>query len=251
MEAAMRVLLVDSAVEASFVRPNLNLHRQGDAVRVNSMSDLELVVSRAIPAIDLVVVYQDRPKQLAQSTVLQILSASPLTRIVQVLGPWCDGDLRTPGRLSGLVSISSREAAWRLAEMVEQFRLGKGALVRPLTAPEPPNEIMRSRDQPPALRVGIGFKGRLAEGVFASLAALGHLPLRSGGNQADPDIDVMLMDGDSSPSKPTSVPFLRFHGFPRNTATNALAKTYSLAELEAALRRVTSSVGIQKPPSSQ
>src|SRR6188768_39212 len=132
----MQILIVDSESEASFSRPDLKLHAQWSIVRADSIARLETELKNATSPIDLVILYQDRPKQLSQGAILRCLAATPLTRFVQILGSWCDGDLRTPGRIAGVFPMSFREAEWRLAEIVEQFRLGKGPLVRPLTTPE-------------------------------------------------------------------------------------------------------------------
>jgi hypothetical protein len=252
-EAAVRILIVDAETETSFARPDLNLHARWEVVRADSMQELEQALTRANPAFDLVVAYQDRPKQLSQSTVMRCLAAKPLTRLVQVLGPWCDGDLRTPGRLVGLFSISFREAAWRLAEMVEQFRIGKGSFVRPLTAPELVidfDSLQRKQSDRQPLRVGIRLPGRLAIGAEASLTALGHIPVIEDADRGQ-DVDVVLIDGDKPAFESPRIPILPLHGFSRSDSNGALAKSHSLAELDAALRAVTASATIQKLPISQ
>lgn len=243
----MRLLLVDIPSEASFERPELRLHAQWSIDRTDALIDLPSLLAGASQAIDLVVVYQDRPKQLSQAIVSRCLAASPLTRIVQVLGPWCDGDLRTPGRLSGVFPVSFRDAQHRLASWIEQFRVGVGPLVRPLTNPEPPHDAPRRASQP--LKVAVRLTGRLKSGMEASLAALGHTTVES--TAGDPNFDVLMVDGDAEPQAATNPRVLALYGFSRSTSLATLAKTASLAELESALAAITVSKTIPESPTSQ
>lgn len=233
--ASMRLLLVSDEQTKSFPRPDLRLH---PGWSVQTASRLPQTSAR----VDLVIAFQDRPKQFTQAEVFRCLEMAPLLRIVLVLGPWCDGDLRTPGRLSGVHVLRFSEAHWKLAGLVEEFHQGKGTLTRPLTAlseqsaspnPAPENRL--------PLRVGICMPAHLARGAAECVRALGHAPvmLSEPPNIADA-LDVVLVDSDcrSEWAHRNPLPILHLQGFSRTEDGATLAKHFLLADLETAIQSI-------------
>jgi hypothetical protein len=233
----MHLLIVSCKENANLPRPDLHLHQDWRVSKLDCFADLEAQVKLSSPPSDLILAYQDRPKQLSQATVLRLLSARPLLRIIQVLGPWCDGDLRTPGCLSGVLTINFRDADRRLPALLEEFRQGKGPLVRPLTSLESLHQ--KPRQPSPPMRVGIQLPRQLALGLSASLTALGHQPIHLSDATTTNALDAIIIDGDSNDDSALlqqHTPALRLHGFSRLEDDHSLAKLCSLADLDAGLR---------------
>ncbi len=236
----MHLLIVSSKENVNLPRPNLNLHQDWRVSNLDSFAELEPQVKRASPPPDLILAYQDRPKQLSQATVSRLLSARPLLRIIQILGPWCEGDLRTPGRLSGVLTITFREAEHRLATLLEEFRQSKGPLSRPLTSleslPQKPQQLS------PPMRVGLHLPKQLALGLSASLTTLGHEPVPiDGATPTTNTLDAIIIDGDTELPAPTPLDHpkvLKLHGFSRQEDHRSLPKLFTLADLEGTLSKL-------------
>jgi hypothetical protein len=228
----------------AFARPELFLHRDWSVLTASSLSKLSDYRASTKPTLDLAIAFQDRPRQFTQQSVLRCYAALPLLRIVLVLGPWCDGDLRTPGRLAGVHVMRFDEAELRLASIVEEFRQGKGVLARPLTAQgEQPRMSASSCATTKPLQVGVYMPGRLAVGVTTCIEALGHTAvllrdLDSGTNA----LDLLLVDGETetpAASREIDAPIIRLRGFSRQEDGMSISKNFCLADLEAAIRRTT------------
>jgi hypothetical protein len=233
----VHLLVVDNASESSFTRPSLQFPASLTLHRIDDFESLESSLTSVSPPFDLAIFFLDRPKQLSQSTVLRCLALRPLMRLVVVLGPWCGGDLRTPGRLTGVFTMSFREAEMRLAPMLEEFSNGKGPWVKPLTTPD---ELIRPsfacRLEGKRLRVGVGLQGHLAHGLAYSIAILGHTPVLVDPTAADSEeLDLVLIDGDQEGARPF-LGDIKLCGFPRATHGFCLPKLFSLPELETALQ---------------
>lgn len=236
----MRLLLINDELSPTFERPDLQLHSDWVVSCAATLADFNEQCRSAEGPVDLIVAYQDRPKQFSQAEVLRCLALLPLLRILIVQGPWCDGDLRTPGRVSGPQVMRFDSAALQMAKMVEDFRVGKGVLVQPLTAQaEWPMNSTDSKQRLEGLRIGVVLPARLASGTAACVELLGHdaVMLQDCDKPAE-DLDLLLVDGDcESPNLQASpnIPRLRLCGFSRREDHSALNKTYSLADLAAAI----------------
>lgn len=240
----MQLMWVSDEQSKAFARPQLFLHRDWSVSTASTLAEVIGYGAAKRPALDLAIAFQDRPKQFSQQEILRCYTALPLLRVVLVLGAWCDGDLRTPGRLAGVHVMRFDEAELRLASIVEEFRQGKGALARPLTAQgEQPRMSASSCATAKPLRIGVCMPGRLAVGATACIEALGHTAvllkdLDSGTNS----LDLLLVDGETeapAASREIDAPLIRLRGFSRQEDGRSLGKNFCLADLEAAIRRTT------------
>lgn len=239
----MHLLILDSTESITFPRPDLALTSGWQVTHCSSFAESENQLDQVPLSPDLILVYQDRPKQLTQASVLRLLSCRPLLRVIQVLGPWCDGDLRTPGRLSGVMTITFREAPLRLGEILEAFSRGVGVLTRPLTAFELAPPLPPPSSTP--LRIGVDAPNQLASSVSTSLSALGHEPFQlAGGSSTPTDLDAIIVDGDAHPSSAPAVShpkILALLGFSRDEVQPSLPKSFTLGDLESAIQKLVHS----------
>lgn len=236
----MRLLLINDELSPTFERPDLQLHSDWFVSCAATLADFNEQGRSAEGPVDLIVAYQDRPKQFSQAEVFRCIKLLPLLRILIVQGPWCDGDLRTPGRVSGPQVMRFDSAALQMAKMIEDFRVGKGILAQPLTAQtEWPMISTDTKQRLEGLRIGVVLPGRLASGAAACVEFLGHdAVVLQDCNQTAEDLDLLLVDGDCespNPQASPNIPRLRLCGFSRREDHSTLNKTYSLADLAAAI----------------
>jgi len=77
--------------------------------------------------VDCTMLLAARPHRVGQSTVQQISAKDPLTQIVQVVGPWCSGELRTGNPVPGVVRMAWFEWPYRLPVALHTSRLPASA----------------------------------------------------------------------------------------------------------------------------
>jgi hypothetical protein len=241
-EAMMQLLLIDDELSPTFERADLQLHSDWVVRRASTLADFGQPRKADESPIDLIVAFQDRPKQFSQAELSRCIDAQPLLRMMVVQGPWCDGDVRTPGRVFGPHVMRFDAAELHLAEMIEDFRVGKGVLAQPLTAQaESPIFSADSKRRLEGFRIGISLPGQLSSGAAACVELLGHeAVVFQNGDQTAEGLDLLLVDGDSESPDPLSsptIPRLRLCGFSRREDHSALNKTYSLADLAAAIEQ--------------
>jgi hypothetical protein len=237
----MQLICVSDERAPSFERPDLRLHCdwcQSDATTLSEIYD-KPVWPR--PSFDLLIAFQDRPKQFTKREILRCYKALPLLRIALVLGPWCDVELRNAGQAAGHV-LRFDEAAANLESLVEEFRQGKGVLARPLTSQNGllPFCATNSMAAKP-LNVGVCMGKPLAMAVASCLEALGHLPVVLGESAEEIlAVDLIVMDDDVAPPacvKRNGPPIVCLQGFSRSTEGRPLAKTFRMLDLELAVQQ--------------
>lgn len=263
----MNLLIVDECGDAAgsmapgFPRPSLPLDDAWRITRVSSFLEITHVFAVASPPPDIVLAYQERPKQLTEAMVLQCLRVCPLVRFISVLGPWCDGHLRTPGRAPGVLSLGFREADLHLHGMLTAMKRGAGPLALPLTSQELEEQrfLLRPPAAEPELRLRAAFDsslaGGIAKGIEAELTTLGHQIVRHGnmiGGQTE-DVDVWMVDADAEctpASRQDGKPRLSLHGFVRD-GERGIAKTHAIADLATSLCRAIDAEPCRSLPTSQ
>lgn len=249
----MEIVIVEEAESVAAPRWEETIPK-GFSVRRMAEKDATLTVLRnASPPIDVLIAVQTRPKQFSQRWFEACFAAAPLLRAVRILGPWCDGDLRTPGPVEGVLTVHFREAELRLSDILAALEEGKGALARPQTALHLPVEPALPREGR-KLRVGVALKGTLQLAAADAIAALGHTPELERDGESFGDVDVLLVDGDAVESEEEGLngpPRLKLCGFSRSESGAVLAKTFSIGDLDAALQKLTAEEATPTFPSSR
>lgn len=121
-EKKLDILLVGQVERDEFTDAVRFLNRLGE---VHLTPRLEKAIDRTkqgklLP--ELVVLLASRPGEFLDSKVNQLRTAAPLARLVNLLGSWCEGEMRTGVPLSGMVRLYWHE--WEPACERELARLG-------------------------------------------------------------------------------------------------------------------------------
>lgn len=121
-EKKLDILLVGQAERDEFTDAVRFLSRLG---KIHLAPQLEEVIDRIeqgklLP--ELVVLLASRPGEFLDSKVNQLRAAAPLARLVNLLGSWCEGEMRTGVPLSGMVRLYWHE--WEPVCERELARLG-------------------------------------------------------------------------------------------------------------------------------
>ena len=120
--AAKRVLLVGDYAHRDFAEIVAWLERHTDLALAASVTDGLAVMGRAAAAEseaagdddestsgrlnpDVIVVAQSRPGQISPPQVERLHTASPLSRLVALVGSWCEGELRSGRPSTGVIRI--------------------------------------------------------------------------------------------------------------------------------------------------
>jgi CheY-like chemotaxis protein len=128
------VLLIGDCQHGDFVDAVLWLEQH---CQLQVAADLEAAneaIGRA-GAPQVVLFVQSRPGQFAQSDIETIHARSPLSRLVVLLGSWCEGEMRTGKPWSGVVRIYWHQWAARIIpELMPDSTGGAGVWRLPRTA---------------------------------------------------------------------------------------------------------------------
>jgi len=278
--SSLSVLLVGSWNDREFHQPLRTLRARSRLVAVPALSDAERMLngSRWFP--DLIVVTQSRPGQFCQEQFLRVMRTVPLTRMVALLGSWCEGETRT-----GYPLPAARRIFWYqwyahfLADLIRAGRAECPAWGLPETASDE-DRLLLSRPRGTANGCGsvvLAGRSRETEDALADACRSAgyqvHDPAQSGcrrekvpcvhsdavaaiweGTQCDPDEARQLADWVRTMP---GVPVIALLDFPRTDgvrrawmagARSVLAKPYRLDALyyhlaQAALTRQESQQG--------
>jgi hypothetical protein len=99
-----RVLLVGDHGHRDFCEAVAWLTRQTDLAIAGTLLEAERRLQQAGPP-DVVIFAQARPGQFSARQVERLHLASPLSRLVALLGSWCEGELRTGQPWPGVVRV--------------------------------------------------------------------------------------------------------------------------------------------------
>ena len=108
VSVSLPVLIVGPYEQSEFRGTVDELLSRGALLAGNFRGALEIVESGYAPAA--VVVLQSRPGQFSTSNFDELRRACPLARIVRVLGPWMEGELRTGRPVPGTLRVYWHDA---------------------------------------------------------------------------------------------------------------------------------------------
>ena len=106
-----------------------NLISLAPAVKLPGIEEIQLLDTAHIGQFQLVTLIQSTPDEYANSDLVELTRIFPLTRILVIYGPWCEGD----GRNRQLWPQSLR-MPWYMADSYIEQTLQQGNKHRPLTA---------------------------------------------------------------------------------------------------------------------
>ncbi len=114
--ALSQILVIGDLEQTEFAAAGQWLSRRADCrVFANAASALAAITLQGggrNP--DAILFVQSRPGQISQLDVERLFAASPLARLVGLIGPWCEGELRSGQPWKGVARISWRSWARRL-----------------------------------------------------------------------------------------------------------------------------------------
>jgi hypothetical protein len=151
---------------------------------------------------DAVLLVQSRPGQISRPQVERLYAHLPLTRLIGLAGPWCEGELRTGRPWPGVVRVPWRDWRWRLPR-----ELGLNGTSRLLSDGLPRTATETDRlQQSVASLTGLRFIGNVKlvtpsratfEAWSAALQRLGVrcLDLPAGSHAASSPTDLQIIDG--------------------------------------------------------
>jgi len=115
--SAKEVWIVGDWHSRDFAETLAWLHEQAEP-QCYSDAESALAVSRssagrAAPAA--ILIMQSRPGQISHRAVERLHAVAPLARLVGLVGPWCEGELRSGRPWPGVSRVPWRDWRWRLA----------------------------------------------------------------------------------------------------------------------------------------
>jgi CheY-like chemotaxis protein len=135
VSVSLPVLIVGPHEQSEFRRPVDDLLGRGALWAGDIRGALEMFASGYSPA--LVVVLQAWPGQFSSSNFDELRRVCPLARIVRVLGPWMEGELRTGRPVPGTIRVYWHEApAFIDCQLQHLATGGLSAWTLPVTANE-------------------------------------------------------------------------------------------------------------------
>lgn len=195
---------------------------------------------------DAIVFCVARPGQISRAVVEDLHRAYPLSPLIALVGPWCEGEVRSGKPWPGVTRIYWHQWEARLPQ--EVARLTPPAAARmPRSATEVDALISRPAPQCAARPALIGVVSRRRtdfEAIALALDAGGHHPVWISADEALPvlRLDALIIDGDGQGVQERfgSLPTIVLANFPRpeelaaiSTAPwlSVLAKPYHIADL--------------------
>ena len=128
------VLLVGDSEHGDFTEALDWLKQHCDVQSVAAIHEAGTLLSR-MAAPHVVLFAQSRPGQFAQADVETLHARSPLSRLVVLLGSWCEGEMRTGKPWAGVVRIYWHQWAARMIPELTPGPIGIGGVWRlPRTA---------------------------------------------------------------------------------------------------------------------
>jgi hypothetical protein len=134
MELARKVLLVGDIGHADFAQAAQWLSSHCDLRAVATVSDAHASL-RVNGSPEVILFAQSRPGQFSQAEVEALHLQSPLSRLVVLLGSWCEGETRTGRPWSGVVRVFWHQwEARMIPELAQESTTRNGVWRLPRTA---------------------------------------------------------------------------------------------------------------------
>jgi hypothetical protein len=205
-----------------------------------------------------ILLVQSRPSQLNAEDVERLHSAAPLARLVALVGPWCEGEMRSGRPWPGVLRVSWR--AWQSRLPLELSLVGlDGAAPAPL--PRTATEAERSLASVAAVAANRRFRGNASvwtndrttfEALADALRSLGmNAAWHCGSAESGISPELMICDGwEQIPvDEPTASTCILLLHFPRpddvlrarsRGIAAVVAQPLILADLAAAIESASS-----------
>ncbi len=104
------------------------LDQHADLNKIDEVDDALSHLSHCEMPPEIIVVAQSRPGQFAPSAIERLHKASPLSRLVALLGSWCEGETRTGHPWPGVVRVYWHQWLPRCAEEFQRLSSGGPAV---------------------------------------------------------------------------------------------------------------------------
>lgn len=112
-------------------------------------------LSQAVPPPHVIVIAQSRPGQFSHALVQRLHTAAPLSRLVALLGSWCEGEIRSGQPWPGVIRVFWHQWMPRLANQIERLRQrGDSVWSLPRTATDA-EQLMHATAEPLHQRQGL------------------------------------------------------------------------------------------------
>lgn len=194
---------------------------------------------------DLIVLAQSRPGQYAPDDVARLREEAPLARIVGLLGPMCEGEMRTGTPLPGVIRVYWHQWPERCEYELEHLAQGRGSSWSlPLTAGEEERIKILARNPLPSCSglVAIDADRQTAGALLEFFGATGCSAVWLAGIDRDKiqGVSAILWDGsarlDEAPRRIATlarqfpkVPIIALLDFPRPADVRAVRRAGAVA----------------------
>jgi hypothetical protein len=123
----MHVLLLGDFQHREFCDAVEWLDRHADLHKIETVDDALSQLSQCAIAPEIIVIAQSRPGQFTQSAIERLHKASPLSRLVALLGSWCEGETRTGQPWPGVIRVYWHQWLPRCADELQRLSAGRRA----------------------------------------------------------------------------------------------------------------------------
>lgn len=152
-----------------------------------------------------IIVAQSRPGQIRNEQIERLHRASPLSRLVALLGSWCEGERRTGQPWHGVVRVGWHQWLPRLAREIEHLRVGASTWHFPRTATDVEQllHLPVDRSGRPGGLIAIHADQRdLFDALAEACSARGYSSVRLSSDHSAlvHGVDVVLWDAPPHPS---------------------------------------------------
>lgn len=150
MIAPPSILLVGPAGRSEFREAVAALGGRGRVTPARYAAEAEAILASGKPAVDLIVVLQSFPGEIARNAVDRLRRQAPLARVVGLLGSWCEGEMRSGEPWPAAIRVYWHQWADRCAAEWDRIEGGRpAAWSLPATATEEERLLVESRDPLP------------------------------------------------------------------------------------------------------
>ncbi|HID75509.1 MAG TPA: response regulator [Planctomycetaceae bacterium] len=228
----LAILLVGSTTRDEFADAVGTLERFGQVVRAADLAEATQLVAAGRVRPDLIVVAQAFPGQFRGDALERLCRAAPLSRLVGLLGSWCEGETRTGSPWPAAIRVYWHQWQPGAVRELERLAAGSGSTWSlPVTASEE-ERLLALAEQPIHRRQGrIGIwasQWAMLDWLQAACLRRGYTPLAMGPRRAAPagELAAVIFDAADGPdwavhsleqlaaARP-SVPIVALMDFPR------------------------------------
>jgi CheY-like chemotaxis protein len=141
------VLLVGQSRRREFRQARAAMETSARLIAVPDVPAAEEVLADGRQTIDLVVVAQSYPGEFSHEAVERLRRLAPLTRILGLLGSWCEGEARSGRPWPGVIRSYWHQWPARWQQELARLRLGRcPAWGLPITASEEDRLLLRAEE---------------------------------------------------------------------------------------------------------